>query len=295
MDLEAAADALYAGSPDDFVERRKALVAQARAAKDRALATAIGKLRRPTRSAWLVNLYAREERSELTDLLDLGAALQAAQAQLSGPELRRLSGQRQKTLAATTRRAAELGEAHGYTATEAVRQEVTQTLQAALADPDIAEQVRTGTVTEAHTYGGFGVFGLAATSSSEQAPETPAEPDRPAAAAPDDDRDADDGNGGDGNGGDEDGDAEEDRAQRAAAEQRLQEAESTLSAAADEAEEATAYADELADRVESLRAELTEAEAAETQARQQARSARKKVTELESAVRAAREAYESLR
>lgn len=290
MDLEAAADALYAGSPDDFVERRKALVAQARAAKDRALATAIGKLRRPTRSAWLVNLYAREERSELTDLLDLGAALQAAQAQLSGPELRRLSGQRQKTLAATTRRAAELGEAHGYTATEAVRQEVTQTLQAALADPDIAEQVRTGTVTEAHTYGGFGVFGLAATSSSEQAPETPAEPDRPAAAAPDDDRDADDGNGGD-----EDGDAEEDRAQRAAAEQRLQEAESTLSAAADEAEEATAYADELADRVESLRAELTEAEAAETQARQQARSARKRVTELESAVRAAREAYESLR
>ena len=59
MDLAAATAELYAGSPDDFVERRKALAGQARAAKDRALATAIGKLRRPTRSAWLVNLYAR--------------------------------------------------------------------------------------------------------------------------------------------------------------------------------------------------------------------------------------------
>ena len=43
MDLESAVDELYAGSPEDFIERRKALVAQARAAKDRPLATAVGK------------------------------------------------------------------------------------------------------------------------------------------------------------------------------------------------------------------------------------------------------------
>ena len=44
MDLESAVDELYAGSPDDFIERRKALVSEARAAKDRALATSIGSI-----------------------------------------------------------------------------------------------------------------------------------------------------------------------------------------------------------------------------------------------------------
>ena len=167
MDLAAATDELYAGSPEDFVERRKALAAEARAAKDRSLATAIGKLRRPTRSAWLVNLYAREEPGEVTALLELGAALQAAQSELAAAELRRLSAERQKTLAAATRRAVVLGEARGYAATEAVRLEVAQTLQAALADPDVADDVRAGTVTEAHTYGGFGVFGAATPDGSD--------------------------------------------------------------------------------------------------------------------------------
>ena len=37
MDLDTAAEELYAGSPDDFVERRTALAAQAWAAKDRPL------------------------------------------------------------------------------------------------------------------------------------------------------------------------------------------------------------------------------------------------------------------
>ncbi|HEY5786531.1 MAG TPA: hypothetical protein VIT65_17315, partial [Microlunatus sp.] len=134
MDLESAVDELYAGSPDDFIEGRKALVAQARATKNRALATAIGKLRRPTRSAWLVNLYAREAPEELGALLDLGEALQAAQRELSGPDLRRLSADRSKALAAATRRAVELGHENGYDAPEAARIEVTQTLQAALAD-----------------------------------------------------------------------------------------------------------------------------------------------------------------
>lgn len=293
MDLASATDELYAGSPEDFVERRKALAAAARAAKDRALATTIGKLRRPTRSAWLVNVYAREAPEELTGLLDLGAALQAAQQQLSVTELRRLSGERQQTLAAATRTAIRLGEDHGYTATEAVRQEVTQTLQAALADPEVAEQVRAGTVTEAHAYGGFGVFGLAeaqaAPASADEA--TPGDPDDPAR---EDSQDAEDG--GDAEDAKDAKDAEEDRAaeQRAAAEQRLHDAEEALSTAADEAEEATEHADELADRVEALRRELSDAEESETEARQVARSARKAVTERQAEVEAAREAYEAL-
>ncbi|HEY5783824.1 MAG TPA: hypothetical protein VIT65_03515 [Microlunatus sp.] len=268
MDLEAAVYELYAGSPDDFIERRKSLVTQARAAKDRALATAIGQLRRPTRSAWLVNLYAREAPDELGLLLDLGEALQAAQRQLSGPDLRRLSADRGKALAAATRRAVELGQEHGYDAPEAARLEVTQTLQAALADAEVAEQVRTGTVTQAQAYGGFGPFAVGSSSDAAEPQPEPPEPE----AADDDGVDA----------------------RRAEAENQLQTAEAALGAAAEDAETATARADELADRVETLRTEITEAEQAEAEARKVARAARKRVSEQEEAVRAAREAYEAL-
>ena len=73
MDLETAANELYALSPDEFVDHRQQLVAEARKAGDRTLATQIGKLRRPTRSAWLINLLARQEPDEVTALLELGA------------------------------------------------------------------------------------------------------------------------------------------------------------------------------------------------------------------------------
>lgn len=281
MDLAAATDELYAGSPDEFVARRTALVAAARAAKDRPLATAITKLRRPTRSAWLVNLYARQAPDELAALLDLGAALLAAQEQLSGPELRRLSGQRQKTLAAATRSAAALGAAEGYSATEAVRQEVHQTLQAALADPEVADQVRAGVVTEAHAYGGFGPvsgFPTGAATSTESGPSDAA--DQVGAGA----EQAAEAHAG----------QDDTEQRRAEAERRLQDAEAALSAAGEHAEATTARADGLADQIDTLRRQLAETEAAEAEARQQARAARREVATAEAEVQAAREAYESI-
>jgi hypothetical protein len=282
VDLESAVDELYAGSPDDFIERRKALVAQARAAKDRPLATAVGALRRPTRSAWLVNLYAREAPDELGALLDLGEALQAAQQQLSGPDLRRLSVDRGKALTAATRRAVALGHDHGYDAPEAARLEVTQTLQAALADPDVAEQVRTGTETQAQSYGGFGAFALAPPTTATAAEPQSRQAESPQAETPEAEASA---------AGTADDEADE---RRAEAESRLLATEAALSEAADDADAATTRADELADRVEALRAELADAERAESDAQRSARSARKRVSELEADVRSAREAYEAL-
>ena len=58
MDLDTVADELYRLDPGDFVEVRKARVAQARKAGDRELANAIGQLRKPTVVAWTVNLLA---------------------------------------------------------------------------------------------------------------------------------------------------------------------------------------------------------------------------------------------
>src|SRR6201995_6206911 len=57
--VRAAADQLYAADPAQFPDQRADLVAQARAAGDKAAARAIGALRRPTRAAWVVNRLGR--------------------------------------------------------------------------------------------------------------------------------------------------------------------------------------------------------------------------------------------
>lgn len=160
MDLESVADELYAAAPEDFMALRTQRVADAKDDGDEALAKEIGTLRRPTKSGWLVNLLARQAPDELQSLIDLGEALREAQQQLSGPDLRRLSSERHKAVDALARRAAALADDEGQSASEAVRQEVAGTLQAALADPSAAEVVLAGRVVSAITYGGFGTIDL---------------------------------------------------------------------------------------------------------------------------------------
>jgi hypothetical protein len=270
VDLETATNELYALSPDEFIERRQQLVAEARAAKDRQLATQIGKLRRPTRSAWLINLLARQEPDDVTALLELGTALQEAQQRMAGDELRQLSAQRRKTVDALARRAVELGGEQGYSAPDGATQEVSQTLQTALGDPEIAELVRTGTLIQAVTYGGFGPTDLASAlgaSLPTQAPRQPAKKQAPPEAAPVLDP------------------KQRREAEKAAAEarERARAARKTAEEAESETEAATQHADELADKVESLRSQLRQTEAAEREAREAARTARKHYQELRQA------------
>jgi hypothetical protein len=156
VDLDTAADELYAVTPDDFTERRQQLVAEARKEGNREVATQIGKLRRPTRSAWLINLLSRDGADNIDALFELGVALQQAQQRMAGDELRQLSAERRKTVDAMARRAVELGRQQGYDAPDGALQEVGQTLQTALGDPEIADLVRAGRLTQAVTYGGFG-------------------------------------------------------------------------------------------------------------------------------------------
>jgi hypothetical protein len=86
VDLDTAADELYAVSPDDFTVRRQQLVADARKEGNREVATQIGKLRRPTRSAWLINLLSRDGADNIDALFELGVALQQAQQRMAGDE-----------------------------------------------------------------------------------------------------------------------------------------------------------------------------------------------------------------
>jgi len=249
--LDDVADELYGLDPGEFVEARTAQVTAARENKDRALATEIGKLRKPTVVGWLVNLLARELPDEIGALLTLGDALRDAQRHLSGPDLRRLNTQRQQVVRALARRAGELAAERGRTVGEDALRDVGQTLHAALADAETAEQVRRGRVVTAASYSGFGPAGLAVVQGksvkSEPAATPPAEKPGKKSKKKSAERDRD--------------------AERTAAEAELadvtsqaDEVRGELNDARTELEQARSTLTEIDHRIEELRAELEHAE-----------------------------------
>jgi hypothetical protein len=155
-DLDAITDELYALPPDAFVPARDDRVAAAKEAGDRDLARALARLRRPTRAAWLANLLARHRTEQLDGLVALARGLAQAQQELDGDTLRTLSGQRHRAVAAMARDAGRLAARHGEAVSDALLREVSGILDAALADPSIAEEVRAGRLTKTVRYSGFG-------------------------------------------------------------------------------------------------------------------------------------------
>ena len=150
---DAAAE-LYSADPDQFVERRGVLAAQARAAGDGTAAKRIAALRKPTRSAWVLNQLSRADPG-VTDQLDLlGDELRGAQQSLDGAAIRELSVRRRQLIGALARRAFVVCGLPSPPA--ALRDEVTATLGAAMADPRVAEQLRAGNLDRPARRDGFG-------------------------------------------------------------------------------------------------------------------------------------------
>jgi chromosome segregation ATPase len=149
---------MYEEPPDRFVATRSAAIADAKKAGDKDTVKRLTALRKPTVAAWLVNLLALR-RSELIDeLVELATALREAQRSLNGDEMRELSNQRRQIVSALVTEARKLAVAEDAAMTGAKLPlgEVESTLTAALAEPEIAEQVRTGRLIRAATYAGFG-------------------------------------------------------------------------------------------------------------------------------------------
>ncbi|MEH1014118.1 hypothetical protein V6U90_13530 [Micromonospora sp. CPCC 206060] len=183
---------LYAAPPDGFVAARDAAVAAARAAGDAAGAREIAKLRKPTVAAWLVNLLAIRRPELITDLVELSTALRAAQRELRGDTLRELSGQRRALVGALVAEARSLaGRAEpAPPAGKLPLGEVEATLNAALSDVEVAEQVRSGRLIRAVSYAGFGEvprprLRLVTGGGAEPAPEPTGGPTVDHAAEPD--------------------------------------------------------------------------------------------------------------
>jgi hypothetical protein len=155
--LPAAVAELYSCDPADFVERRGVLAARARAAGDAPAAKRIAALRKPTRSAWVVNRLVRSDPGVTPQLIRLGDQLRAAQGSLDGASIRELSTRRRQLIAELSRQAFT---ASGLASpSPALRDEVTATLAAALVDQQVAGQLAAGALERPARAEGFGGAG----------------------------------------------------------------------------------------------------------------------------------------
>lgn len=157
VDLDEAADLLYALPAAQFTARRGELAAQARTSGSTAVAKQIAELRRPTVSAGLINRLVRAAPdAELVERIGtLGDSLRQAQAALDGPAMKELTQERHELVAALVRRTAELVDGD-QKLSGAVQRELEETFGAAVADEQAALAVTSGRLTRALVYAGFG-------------------------------------------------------------------------------------------------------------------------------------------
>ncbi|HEX6519476.1 MAG TPA: hypothetical protein VF070_05595 [Streptosporangiaceae bacterium] len=225
-DLLAEATAeLYDGDPEEFTQRRADLAAQARDQGQPAVAKRIAALRKPTRSAWVVNRLVRDHPEAASRLAELAEQLRAGG---NGTRIRELTEARSRLVDELTRQAFAASGTGSPPA--ALREDVIATLNAALADPEVAENLAAGTLTRAVHWAGFGLMPL-----SDEPSPAPGKP-RKASAPPE---------------------SEIDRRRRR--QEKIISTERAVAEAAAAVESATSEERELEDTVRRLEAELEQA------------------------------------
>ncbi len=235
--LADAVAELYEADPDEFTGRRAELAAAAREAGEPAAAKQITALRKPTRSAWVVNRLVRSDPDVRPRLDALAADLRAAAGSADGARIRELTATRSRLVDELTRSALQVSELPAPPA--ALREEVTATLDAAIADPEVAASL--GTLVRAAHWSGFGLDSFPEGTS---APAPARKTRTPAPAEPETER--------------------EDRRR-----EKIMEAERTLAQANQDAEAATAAERDLEEAVRHLEAELADARQRLAEARRQ--------------------------
>jgi hypothetical protein len=233
--LPDAVAELYEADPDEFTGRRAELAAAARDAGEPAVAKQITALRKPTRSAWVVNRLVRADPEVRPRLDALAADLRAAAGSADGARIRELTAARSRLVDELTRAALRVSELPAPPA--ALREEVTATLDAAIADPQVAADL--GTLVRAAHWSGFGLASL-----TEGTPAPAKKTKTPAPAEPETER--------------------EDRRR-----EKIIEAERALAQADQDVEAATAAERDLEEAVRHLEAELADARQRLAEARRQ--------------------------
>jgi hypothetical protein len=279
VDVESVAEELYGLPVEEFTAARDAQSASARKDGDRDLAAAIKKLSRPTTAAWLANLLVRERTQQIEELLELGAAMREAQADLAADQMRALATQRRQIVSALGREAASLANDGGNRVSRAIREEMEGTLEAALADPVAGEALRSGRLTTSLRYTGLGSVDITGAVAATR-PATPAPSTRKSAEA------------GTSTPADDSAEAERRRLERIeAAQHKLDEARIEAADAKRARDEKERVVREVQERVEGLRRQLDELEQQMQRLRGEEKFATKNLHEAERAKRSSSDAF----
>jgi hypothetical protein len=282
VDLGTAANELYGLAPGEFTSARERL-ARATRGEDRGLAEQIHQLRRPSLSAWALNAFSRRHGDEIDRLLSLGTRLREAQRSLAGEHMRLLAAERRDLVAALLAEVRRLARELGEDLSDQVAGEVGRSLEAALADPSAAEQMRSGCLTTALSHVGFGA------DMDGTAPSPPARPGdhRSADRAPAEDR----------------GGPEARRSERIAkarhdleeAEKEARRATQALGAARSAVEHAAEEHEGVRQRIEALESDLREAKPAAAQAAREVADAERALGRAERQAESAHRRVEAAR
>ncbi|GAB1813972.1 hypothetical protein [Mycobacterium sp. MUNTM1] len=168
-------DSLYEVPPKEFTAERARLAAAAKQRGDTAAAKRISATNKPTTAAWIVNRLALRHADTRQRLADLGERLRTAHAAMDGARIRELSGEQHELIDELTRKALRAADLTQPSAS--VREDLTSTLQAAIADPQI--RARLGRLTRPEQWSGFGAFG-----DGDAVPESVDTPSAPARERP---------------------------------------------------------------------------------------------------------------
>ena len=265
-------DALYAAKLQDFTPLRTKLAAEAKKRGDAEAAKQITAARKPTTAAHAVNVLVLNDASVRQRLTDLGERLRAAHAGMDGGRIRELTAEQRRLIDELVRAAFEEA---SLNPTAALRDDVTTTLQAAIADPEVA--ARLGRLTKAEQWSGFGEFGDTAivfkpTGGRKPKPEPKAKAQEP--PKPRDDQDAE-----------ERRRRQQARAALAAAERAKAEADDALKELQSDLATARLRRDDARRRLKDAESSLTAAEDAYEQAKQASRDAAAVVKEAKAGLK----------
>ena len=157
-------DWLYHGPLEEFTPRRNALAEDLRSDGNDEAAKWVKDLRKPTRAAWVVNQIGGYNARAVKRLLKASAELRAAQDEmLAGStdhrKLRSSATKERKAIDSLISTAEKIGKSEGVGAQ--VMSKVTETLQAAASDPEVAELVQRGWLDREQQVASLGFAGAA--------------------------------------------------------------------------------------------------------------------------------------
>ena len=164
-----AVDRLYRLPPDEFVAARDELARQLRTSGERGQAADVKGLRRPSVAAWALNQVARQRPDDIEALVEIADELRRAQEQaLTGgdaDDLRKVSRRRRELVSQLTETATTVLARTGRDARVQVPG-ITAILDAAVANPGVADALRSGRLVAEPEPGDLDAFGFLAVAGS---------------------------------------------------------------------------------------------------------------------------------